>query len=260
MEGNKKEDNSQNKPNEKKKNSVSEKKETTPTKKDTTQDKNDYHVICKKEEGGNYLGGYKKPLVVATLLLFIATGFLYYEASQSGRAAKTAAESAKEAANVAKATLDEYKKEFEEVNRPEITLVNFSVYATQESPIVKFSLQAVNTGKFRATIKYITADGNFGMDTSHYVANTPKKTFAKNELLPINSTITLTDFFVFDNKNRRKDFLNGNLFLFLACDYEYFTDVLKKNYTAHELLKISLVNGLINIEKVTLSENENSFE
>ena len=58
-------------------------------------------TITEKEKRKNYWEGYKEPIVVATILLFIATGFLYYEASRYGKDAKTSADASIKSANAA---------------------------------------------------------------------------------------------------------------------------------------------------------------
>lgn len=226
MEGNKKAGNSQKKSNKKNKIFPPKKTETTQTKEDTAQDKNDNDVICKNEERANYWNRYKEPLVVATLLLFIATGFLYYEASQSGKEAKAAAD-------IAKATLDEYKKDFEEINRPYLFITNFKNLDTiKNKPNLVCSFDIVNTGKFPAKLKYFSLKEIIGIDTVHPFTNGQKSIIVQNEFLPYNGAYIVNDVVIIPDPYKRYVFI-GKANLFLVIDYEYFNEMLKKKYVVH---------------------------
>lgn len=254
MEGNKKTGNSQNKPNESNKEATSKIQDTASTKKKTSQSENNYSV--KSKDGkirSNYWAGYKEPLVVATLLLFIVTGFLYHEASKYGKDASESARAANEAADVAKNTLDDNRKEFEELNRPDLLVTDFGISKFKENTSIRCSCKVVNTGKFRAKIKAFSLFEHVGTDTFHYTGNGVTKTPIQNELLPFNSQLNVSDM-VLTNKSQKDSILNGNMAIFINCDYEYCSEYFNKCYDTHILYKLHYIGDVFSSEKIYLRE------
>jgi hypothetical protein len=151
-----------------------------------------------------------------------------------------------------KITLDEYKKEFEEVNRPDVIIANFNVDTTESQP-VRLSFHIINTGRFRAKIRNFIMIENLGKDTSKYTDTGIKKNVTSNELLQYNADFTINEKLDFTPK-QKYDFINGTKDVFLVFDYEYYSDILKKSYATHLIFNISFAKGSLSTEKVTVSE------
>lgn len=241
MSRSKKTNNAQNKSQNKQTEVGTDAEKTPDTKEKPSCDKQYHKIVIENKEK---LRGYKEPVVVATLilsvvtfLLVLATAFLYYGADES---------------------LREYQKEFEEVNRPYITLTNFKIDTIGMHPIMDCSFDAVNTGKFPATLKYFSAQSIIGIDTLHYNAIGKVSTHGENEFLPFNGIYNFHDLIVLDNPYKKNIFL-GKEAIFLRCDYEYFNSSIAKNYKAHIVYKISFTYNQMNASKVSDNETENKL-
>jgi hypothetical protein len=258
MKGNRKTNSAQNKSNEKPPEANSNKNKTTATQDQTNSNKNCHKIVIENKEERR---GYKEPIVVSTLilagitlLLFVATGLLYYEAAQSGKSAEAAANSAKEAANVSKETLDEYRKEFEETNRPYVIISNFSIDVKTKG-FIHFYFKAINTGKFPATIKFMQTQYGFGADTSKLIELEIPYIRVVNDFIPPDGVFEFNDLVHLDSITPN-DIFEGKIAAFLKCDYEYFTDVFKKKYIIHVVFELSYLKNHLGVTRVGISEKE----
>ncbi|MDQ6888723.1 MAG: hypothetical protein M3Z56_00375 [Bacteroidota bacterium] len=258
MEGNKKTRNSKNNSFQKKKNPllpiIENKGMDSASDKEKSSEREDTKKIVThdEEKRRNYWSGYKEPIVVSTLLLFIFTALLYYEASQSGKAAK-------DAADVAKTTLDEYKKEFEAANRPDVSMFNFKIFEIPGSTFLTCTYEVINTGRLRAAFKDFTIQEHIGTDTSHYSFNSTKKPVIINQFLQANATYTLNELVVHEAQ-QKKDFLSGNTALFFDCNYEYYNEAINKDYVTHFLNKLYYANGVLANVAVSFHEEEKNIK
>jgi len=213
-----------------------------PTTKDqkgntTNVNKEPYNIIInipEKEDSGANKIAVVNMLVTAALTLFTYLLFLQ-----------------------TKNTLNEYKKEFEEVNRPYIIITNFkSLDTVINKPNLVCTFNIINTGKFPAKLKYFTLKEIIGEDTLTPFTEGHRSMIVQNEFLPYTGTYIVNDVITVANPYKKYIFL-GKAKLFLVLDYEYFNDMLNKKYIVHDYYGIYYQENKMNkAEKISSSEIE----
>jgi len=227
------------------------------------------------------------PLVIVTIVLALATFWLYKEAVKQGVLTEGALKEAVRSNSISEANLNLAKKQFhsndsankinlkisnnalqtqinsikqtqfdfEIENRPFMVFINIHLDTSFKNNVINITYTGYNVGKFPAKVFYMATAINYGIDTSttklfkitKWTVRPSKEYLPNNAFLDGNVTLP-------SNKQDINFFKNGLIHIFLYFDIRYFSSVLKTTYSSYSVWQITL-NDFKNID-VSAIENK----
>ncbi len=80
-----------------------------------------------------------------------------------------------------------------------------------------------------------------------------------NQYMQFNAAFTPEVLFNFVNEQQKNDFITGKKSVFMDFNYEYYNEVINKNYTVHFLANLFYSNGTLGTVAIDFKEDTTNF-